>query len=130
MADISKLSEFGSRLPALDEELFKTGRATGHTNATYGNLAICHIATKTVNGKEEYVPTWEHVLLSIRGGDPIVDSGDSGSLVFDSIGVVLGMIFGGNGQCNLGYFTATRDLLSDIKHITGVQEIRIQDGIN
>lgn len=126
MADLSKLKKFGSRLPATDEKLFKIGRATGYTDGTYGNLDICHIATKTVNGKKEDVPTWEHVLLGIKDGDP----GDSGSLVFDEVGVVLGMIFGENGKGNLGYFTATRDLIADIKRITGVQEIRLHDGVN
>lgn len=130
MADLGKLKKFDSRLPALDEELFKIGRATSHTNAKYGNLKSCNIATKTVNGKEEYVPTWEHVFLGIKGGFPVVDSGDSGSLVFDEVGVVLGMIFGGDGKSNFGYFTATRDLLSDIKHITGVQEIRLHGSVN
>lgn len=130
MADLSKLKKFGARLPALDEELSKVGRATGYTRGTYGNLDICHIATKIVNGEKEDVPTWEHVLLGIKGGNPVVDPGDSGSLVFDEVGVVLGMIFGGNDKGNLGYFTATRDLIADIKRITGVKEIRLHDGVN
>ena len=129
------LNDFKPDLPKLGQQQFKVGRATGTTNGTYGNLKSCRIATRTVDGNEEYVPTFEHVMLAddkelIRQGTHVVAQGDSGSLVFDKTGSVLGIIFGGNGTENIGYFTATRDLISDIKHITGAQEIRIHGGSN
>lgn len=130
------LDDFSSKLPQLGQKLFKVGRSTGTTHGEYGNLKTCKIAVTIVNGEEELIPTWEHVLLrgesenQVLGGDRVVESGDSGSLVFNKSGFVLGIIFGGNSDENLGYFTATRDLIADIKHITGVQEIRIHKGVN
>lgn len=61
----------------------------------------------------------------LRTGDKAIEEGDSGSLVFDDIGGVLGMIFGGSGHYDLGYFTATRDLLADIQLITGLKDVRL-----
>ncbi|KAL5342149.1 hypothetical protein BJX70DRAFT_386274 [Aspergillus crustosus] len=111
-AGLTQLAGFDTALPTIDQDLFKIGRATGYTEAKYGNLCTCKITTRIVNGKEVHIPTWEHVMLWL--GQLAIQDGDSGSLVFSHDGA------------DVGYFTATRDLLADIKHITGVKEVRLR----
>ncbi|KAL3476119.1 hypothetical protein BJX99DRAFT_258822 [Aspergillus californicus] len=108
------------------------GRAAGKNTVTIPpahrprnwSHGTCKITTRVINEKEAQIPTWEHVML--WPGHLVTQEGDSGSLAFDSDGVVLGMLFGGMGTHDVGYFTATRDLLADIEHITGAKEIRLR----
>ncbi|RDW81280.1 uncharacterized protein DSM5745_04837 [Aspergillus mulundensis] len=123
-----QLTDFGMELPEMDEPLYKMGRATGYTEGKYGNLTTCRIATRFVNGERVTFPTWEHVIL--RPGRVAFKASDAGSLIFDRGGLVQGMLFGGAGNGAIGYFTAAQDLLADIRHVTGVQEIRLRDVAN
>lgn len=77
------------------ERLAKIGYVTGFTQGRYSGLRSVTISTKIVNGKQVEVRTMEHVMTSGSFDTPIVKEGDSGSLVFDSVGVVVGMCFGG-----------------------------------
>ncbi|KAL2830833.1 hypothetical protein BDW59DRAFT_158273 [Aspergillus cavernicola] len=121
---LSQLHGFHTGLPNIDEKLFKIGCATGYTHGVYGNLKSCLIVTKLSDGKKVDIETFEHVV--IQPGHTVVKEGDSGSLIFASNGLVLGMIFGGSGNNDLGYFTPTRDLLVDIKYVTGAKDIRLR----
>ncbi|KAL4908844.1 hypothetical protein BDW74DRAFT_165573 [Aspergillus multicolor] len=121
--NLTRLTDFAMELPEDNQPLYKTGRATGYTAGEYGNLRTCRIATRIVNGERVSFPTWEHVI--VRPGRVVVKAGDAGSLIFDRTGAVMGMLFGGAGTNEIGYFTAARDLLEDIKRITGVHGIRL-----
>ncbi|KAL4786918.1 hypothetical protein BJX76DRAFT_354731 [Aspergillus varians] len=121
---LKQLSGFLTKIPYLDDELYKVGRATSYTLGYYSKLKSCHIATRIINSKEVDVKSYEHVV--VRSGHTVAQEGDSSSLVFNNNGFVLGMIFGGNGSYDLGYFTSTRDLLADIKNITGANDVRLR----
>ncbi|KAL4915992.1 hypothetical protein BDW62DRAFT_218972 [Aspergillus aurantiobrunneus] len=124
-ADIpDQLDDFKFNLPEIDEPLYKVGHPTGLTRGTYGNLDSCHVAKRVVNGKEVDLETWEHTI--VWPNHLVVQGGDSGSLVFGASGFVVGMIFGGAGSEDTGYFTATRDLVPDIQRITGASEVRLR----
>ncbi|PLB55584.1 hypothetical protein P170DRAFT_470996 [Aspergillus steynii IBT 23096] len=63
----------------------------------------------------------------LRPGElPLEDRGDSGSLVFDPTGIVLGMCFGGTETGDLLYFTHIGDVLESIREVTGVRDIRLR----
>ncbi|KAL4779658.1 hypothetical protein BJX76DRAFT_365088 [Aspergillus varians] len=120
--DNVRLATFGAKLPENDEEVYKIGRATGFTTGTYANLKVCHIAGQVDK-------TWEHAVVVPQGGSFLAE-GDSGSLLFNFTGTVMGMFFGGSNTGDIGYFTSTQDLLEDIKRITGATEIRILGDTN
>ncbi|KAL4925541.1 uncharacterized protein BDV17DRAFT_300296 [Aspergillus undulatus] len=121
---LMQLQAFDFDLPEMDQRLFKIGRVTNCTSGTYGVLKSCNIVRRTVNGAVIHIPTFEHVIS--HPGHRVVEEGDSRSLVFSANGVVLGMISSGNGSNDLGYFTATKDLLTDIKNITRAKDVRLR----
>lgn len=98
----------------MDEILWKMGRVTGITKGTYANLDICNVG----GGASA---TWEHAVILPR--DIFARAGDSGSLLFNGSGDVRGIIFSGSRNCDVAYFTSTRDLLEDIRHIVGLRDI-------
>lgn len=122
--NIKKLWAVEIGTPDLEQKLLIIGRETGYKTGKYGGLKACPLATKTINGQKVYRETWEHTLV-VPTTKSIAAEGDSGSLVFDIAGKVLGMIFGGTGLHDVGYFTATKDLLADIELITGLKNVRL-----
>ncbi|KAL4982042.1 hypothetical protein BDW68DRAFT_182932 [Aspergillus falconensis] len=110
---LTQLAGFATELPAMDEKIYKIGRGTGYTQGTYGNPKTYRIVTRTVDGEEVELPTWEQVML--QAGGAVVQTGDSGPLIFGR---------------DVGCFTITRDLLAYITHITGVQEIYVRYGVD
>lgn len=96
----------------------KLGHATGFTRGVYNGLRDSRISEKGI--------TREHAILGPPTQAPFVASGDSGSLIFDELGNVHGMLFGGNDVGTLAYFTHITDLVADIKRaLPGVVEIRL-----
>lgn len=106
-----------------NEEFYKCGRKTGYTSGKYNALDTCRLFRKIVDGKEVDVITIEHTIT----GNPFSDRGDSGSLVFDRIGGVVGLIFGGHRQSPITFFTHFVDLFEDIKASTGAKDVRIKE---
>ncbi|KAL4912364.1 hypothetical protein BDW62DRAFT_24456 [Aspergillus aurantiobrunneus] len=113
---------------AAGQVLYKMGRATGFTVGKYGGLKSAAVARRIVGGEEREVATWEHCFTS--PGKYIINKGDSGSFVFTTTGYVVGMLFGGANSGDIGYFTCTRDLLDDIRLITGAKQVRILGDLN
>ncbi|KAK1142576.1 hypothetical protein N8T08_007552 [Aspergillus melleus] len=105
-----------------DEELYKCGRKTGYTSGKYNGLDTCRLSRRIVDGKEVEVITIEHTIT----GNPFSDIGDSGALVFDRIGGVVGLIFRGHRQSPIIFFTHFIDLFEDIKASTGAKDVRIK----
>ena len=46
-------------------------------------------------------------------------AGDSGAVVFDKNGNMVGLLFAGNDRTRISYFTPVEELFNDIKAITG-----------
>ncbi|PLB45993.1 hypothetical protein P170DRAFT_512592 [Aspergillus steynii IBT 23096] len=104
--------------------LMKLGHATGCTQGKYNALMVAHIATDPKTGKVTI--THEHSILSSNTRQAIMTSGDAGALVYDIIGTVHGMCFGGNFIGDHAYFTHAADLMSDItRTVPGLPEIRL-----
>ena len=53
------------------------------------------------------------------------EKGDSGSFVLNNVGRVVGLLFGGCGVKNVSYFTHAKDLIADIKEVTGAKAVRL-----
>lgn len=104
--------------------MYKIGRVSGFTRGRYGVLQSCFLTNETKDGHTASRQTWEHVVTQPSGA--FLELGDSGSLLFDATGDVLGMLFGASYKGDISYFTATADLLQDIKSITGALEVRLK----
>ncbi|EAU29902.1 predicted protein [Aspergillus terreus NIH2624] len=124
-----RLADASDSLPANRQELAKIGQATGLTVGYYSHLDTVHIVERMENGKKVFVSTYEHCFMSSDRKHSLVERGDSGSLVFEKdTGMVVGMLFGGSQNEDVGYFTSIIDLFEHIKKSTGANEIRIQPG--
>lgn len=93
---------------------------------------MAHITTRVVNGQHlETLPAWEYAFVagsrSLTGH--VVGAGDSGALVFDLSGCVVGLLFGGSFAGDVGYFTHILDLVEHIKMVTGVVDVRLRGSI-
>lgn len=104
--------------------MHKIGRVSGLTHGWYSALQSCVLENETKDGHTVARKTWEHVVAKPSG--VFLKLGDSGSLLFNDSGDVLGILFGASERGDIAYFTATRDLLQFIRSITGVLEIRMK----
>lgn len=114
----------------LGETLFKVGRST---KVTYGSFQeICETDTvkswqyKDASGFEE-VSTLECAVVMEYGDHLFGEPGDSGSLLFNSQGQLVGLYFGGNDRTNVSYFTPIEVVFDDIKRITGCVEVDLPE---
>lgn len=104
--------------------MHKIGRVSGLTHGWYSALKSCLLSNETKDGHTVVRQTWEHVVT--KPSEAFLELGDSGSLLFNTSGDVLGILFGASEQGDIAYFTPTQDLLQDIRSITGVLEIRMK----
>lgn len=104
--------------------MHKIGRVSGFTRGWYSALQSCVLDNETRDGHTVARQTWEHVVTRPSGA--FLEPGDSGSLLFNTVGDVLGILFGASEKGDIAYFTATCDLLQDIRNITGALEIRMK----
>ena len=65
----------------------------------------------------------EHTICDYRGRR-FSEHGDSGSLVFNMDGLVVGLLFGGAQSLHRSYFTHIDELYEDIRAVTGM-EVRL-----
>ncbi|KAL2837473.1 hypothetical protein BJY01DRAFT_251433 [Aspergillus pseudoustus] len=114
-------------VPHLSPDLYTQGQ-TGCLSVEYANLQVCLIIRKVADGEAVILPTWKHIVI-LPHQTPFAREHDSGTMVVDTFGGVYGMIFAtsGTGNCDLGYFTSTEDLLDDLGHAAGVRSIRFLD---
>lgn len=104
--------------------VYKAGRSTGYTKGTYSDLESAHVATVIKDGKEVIKVTKEHCITG-DNGKYFSLPGDSGSLVFNRRGEVLGLLFAGSEQRPISYFTHVTNLFADIKKVTCATDVRI-----
>ena len=93
---------------------------------SYSGIKSVFIEQEIVNGEVFQTRTFEHTVNG-HFQHPFSLRGDSGSFVFDSEYNVVGLIFGGNEDSNLSYFTHVTDLFDGIKQVTGATGVRIKE---
>lgn len=119
-------------LPPHESNLFMLGRSTGFTMGTYQSILPTTICSWKPNEKGGLTKTLtrEHTIHALHGihsershyfGRP----GDSGAAILDSLGKFVGLYFAGNEYTGSGYFTAAKDLFSDIKRMTSAEEVEL-----
>lgn len=114
-----------SRKPEELQTLIKSGRSTRVTEGIYGGLRPIRITNERgPNGEEFTLETEEHSVTPSDGG-PFAEPGDSGSLVFNSGGDVVGILVAGGMRVNVAYFQHIKDVFEDIKDVTGAMDIRL-----
>ena len=128
--------------PKAGETLFKIGRTTGLTvgklNATYGYLhsKYCGVWPEVSEdimhdfGPEVVLdqPTVAKVNVTVSAfarGQAFCKRGDSGSVVFNGEGRMVGLLVAGTEAFEVGFFTPQRELLEDIKAMTGAKTIHL-----
>ncbi|PKY07427.1 hypothetical protein P168DRAFT_302357 [Aspergillus campestris IBT 28561] len=120
-------------MPPLNRKLHKVGRSTGFTSARYAGLRVAHIVRRVVDDQLRALPAWVHAFAASWSryvvGRYVVAAGDSGSLVFDHIGFVVGLLVGGSFTGDVGYFTHISDLVEHIKMVTGAVDVRLRGSI-
>jgi hypothetical protein len=109
-------------------EFFKSGRSTSITRARFSKLKSVLISQEPerVHGglrPPKPVITWEYAFASSEG--PFAESGDSGTFVFNQIGGVVGLLWGGAERSDTAYVTPIEAIFDDIKEVTGALEVRI-----
>ncbi|KAL4904249.1 hypothetical protein BDW74DRAFT_178831 [Aspergillus multicolor] len=103
--------------------LFKLGCATGSTWGFYNGLRTAMIGREHT---EEAI-TMEHTVVYNREGRGVsYAKGDDGALVYSYIGLVVGMLVGGQSNGDIAYFSDIHDVLDHIQEVTGVEEVRMK----
>ena len=121
---ITKLTNLPPSKP-ISNRLYKNGRRTGYTEGSYNRLSECLIAEVTNGDEVTHEATMEHCVTVGYADGPFSLAGDSGALVFNVFGQVVGLLFGGAEQHSRSYFTHVDDLFGDIKEKVGATDIRI-----
>lgn len=117
-------------LPPIGSELLMLGRSSGFRMGTYlgkKKTTLCSWKADEKGNLRQMI-TCEHAVM------PTVDihnstssyfgrTGDSGAAIFDKFGIFVGLFFAGNDLKGMGYFTAAKDLFSDIKRMTFAEEV-------
>ncbi|EER42729.1 conserved hypothetical protein [Histoplasma capsulatum H143] len=112
--------------PPHGSALYKIGRRTNFTSGRYQGLHSVHLESwKTdKNGKKTVVVTEEEAVTR-KNGLQFCAQGDSGSFIFDVEMKFVGLLFAGNMETGVGYFTPAAILFEDIKAMTGALEVRL-----
>lgn len=64
-------------------------------------------------------------MITALAGERFAQRGDSGSIVIDEDANMVGLLFGGNKDCSVAYFTHVIDLFDDFKRQTGAVDERV-----
>ena len=132
LAFSKEISPPNDELPPLDSKLFMFGRSTGFTMGTYLGKAETTICSWKADekGNLRQTITCEQAIQPVRGIQPDNPSyfgvaGDQGAAVLDKFGRFVGLYFAGNDYIGSSYFTAAKDLFSDIRRMTSAEEIEV-----
>ena len=119
-----RIEHFFTENPDACESLAKAGRTTKYTIGDYSGLKSALIA-QAINEKGQFysIVTMEHAVTG--QGRCFSEGGDSGSLVLNNAGYVVGLLLRGSGAKNVTYFTYSVELISDIKQATGATAVRM-----
>jgi len=104
------------------QDVFKVGRTTG---LTVGVVEYTATETKIPRpANSAYTNPWprrivEHFAIKGTLGRQFSQGGDSGSWIFDDVGNLCGLLWGGVTAANVGYFTPIEFVIADIEKYTG-----------
>lgn len=89
-----------------------------------------HINHELVDGVDIPRCTWAHTITGRPMDDdpfpvPFWVPGESGAMITDPSGSVLGFLTGGNERAPVSYFSHVDDVFGDIKKVTGAAEVRV-----
>ncbi|KAH6953593.1 hypothetical protein DER45DRAFT_528167 [Fusarium avenaceum] len=129
------INEQLSHLPRI-EEVWKLGAATGLSLGEFSefksDVRLKDESHLNLSCSTEYVFVYNHPK---EGKLPFAGPGDSGSVVFDNNGSIVGLLFRGqppqrsDGRVGLAYVTPIEDVLRDIKSFMGgvITDIRVAE---
>lgn len=109
-----------------DEPLFIEGRSSGSSEGAYSGLRPALIAEKMVDGIITRMGTIEHSATGYNG-ESFSRPGDSGSLIYQRPGKVVGMVFAGIEWRGITLFTRIDDLFEDINQRMRATGIRFSE---
>ncbi|KAG2421711.1 hypothetical protein HFD88_005687 [Aspergillus terreus] len=109
-----------------DGPLFIEGRSSGSSEGAYSGLRPALIAEKMVDGIITLMGTIEHSATGYNG-ESFSRPGDSGSLIYQRPGKVVGMVFAGIEWRGITLFTRIDDLFEDINQRMGAAGIRFSE---
>ena len=112
--------------PLADLVVFKKGRSTGWTYGTVNGIETDMKLNPRADGygHRQKVAAWAVPTPSKLAN--FATSGDSGSLVLKSGGVIIGLLFAANPIDGTGYFTPFESIVSDIEAVTGAKVVEPQ----
>ncbi|KAG5288483.1 14-3-3 protein epsilon [Histoplasma capsulatum G186AR] len=112
--------------PPHGSALYKIGRRTNFTSGRYQGLHSVHLESwKTDKTDKKAVAVMEEAAVTDKNGLQFCAPGDSGSFIFDVETKFVGLLFAGNMETGVGYFTPAAILFEDIKAMTGALEVRL-----
>ncbi|RAH44293.1 uncharacterized protein BO95DRAFT_465198 [Aspergillus brunneoviolaceus CBS 621.78] len=110
------------------KSLWKIGHSTAKTEGRYNGLRtawITHTTATIFEARGEPLVQYVHSIYnSYNSYNGVMLWGDSGSMVFDRDGYVVGMCFEGNAHGDTAYFMRWEDLWEDILRKSGAKNIR------
>ncbi|PYI19866.1 hypothetical protein BO99DRAFT_131321 [Aspergillus violaceofuscus CBS 115571] len=109
------------------QSLYTIGHSKAKTRRTYNGLRTAWITHTTVGHSEERgepLVHYVHSMYYLYKWVMMMLWGDSGSMVFDGGGYVVGMCFEGNAHGDTAYFMYWEDLWEDILKKSGAKDIR------
>ncbi|PGH08475.1 hypothetical protein AJ79_05964 [Helicocarpus griseus UAMH5409] len=100
----------------------KRGRTTGWTNGEVNSIKADLYLTRMVKGQKldsygEPISAW--VVTASLMGSKFVSAGDSGSLVLNGYGVIVGLLFASHNSFGIGCVIPIELVIKDIERITG-----------
>ncbi|RAL04826.1 uncharacterized protein BO80DRAFT_483291 [Aspergillus ibericus CBS 121593] len=105
--------------------IHNTGRKTGGSSAPSSPIAQVLISrARDMHGQPVTQRTYEHSVPN-HSRPPFAIPGDAGSMVVAPDGSVLGMLVGGYVRKETVYYSHIKDVLDDIKEVTGAVKVRL-----
>ena len=112
--------------PANCDTLFKLGRTTNFTAGSYNGLPSLHLNSTTKDGNVIPIVTEEWAICPTD--TRFCEKGDAGSFIFEDSPHFIGLLFAGNQDTDVAYFTPQDILFDDIKFMTGASHVRLPEG--
>ncbi|OAX85228.1 hypothetical protein ACJ72_00388 [Emergomyces africanus] len=111
---------------SLGSSLYKIGRRTNFTTGSYQALRTLHLKSHRPSDQSQSIMVvTEEAAIASKRGLRFSAEGDSGSFIFDQQTNFVGLLFAGNMEMGVAYFTPATILFEDIKTMTGALDVRL-----
>lgn len=106
--------------------VYKVGRTTGATSGCINGIRSTRFEVPSAHkvGQWRKIEALDYT-ISCRQGKEFSRPGDSGGLILDGTGAMVGLLLGGNSLTNVTHFSAVGELFADIKAATGAIDVRL-----